>query len=72
MPKRLFVCRDEQPLLAAAMNSLLLAVAPARPDQLCGLAACESPVPRRPFWRQRDPNEPIVQVLLGMMIDRGP
>ena len=71
MPKWPLVRRDQLSLLATAVNSLLLAVPPACPDQLRGLATREPTVPRRSFWRQRDPHESVVKVLLGVMIDRG-
>jgi len=53
------------------MHGLLLAVPPAGPDQHRGLGAREPTVPRPSFLGQRDANQTVVQVLLGMMVDRG-
>ena len=71
MPKRSLLRRDQPSFLATSMDGLPLEVGPARPEQLCGFAAREPPVPRRPFWRRCHWDGPIVQALVGTMIDRG-
>src|SRR5271156_2509075 len=70
IPKRSLVRRDQPSFLATSMDGLPLEVAPARPEQLCGFAAREPPVPRRPFRRLCHSSETVVQALLGMMIGR--
>jgi len=70
-PKWSLVRCDQLSFLATAMHGLLLAVPPAGPDQHRGLGAREPTVPRPSFLGQRDANQTVVQVLLGMMVDRG-
>jgi hypothetical protein len=70
MPKRPLVGLNRLPLLAAAVHGLLFAVPPTRPDQLCGFVAGQPAVARRSLRRQSHPYDAVVEVLLGVMVDR--
>lgn len=54
------------------MKCLLLAVAPAMPNQGCRFIAGEPPVAVLTFRGKRNADGPPMKTFLGMMIDRGP
>src|ERR1700722_5436454 len=70
MPKRPLVGFDQLSLLPAAVHGLLFTIPPACPDQSRSFVTGQPTVPRRSLWRQRYPHGAVVEVLLGVMVDR--
>ncbi|WP_349630032.1 hypothetical protein [Bradyrhizobium tropiciagri] len=53
------------------MDSLLFAIAPTLPNQGCRLSACQPPIARLAFRRERYANRAPVKALFCMMVDCG-
>jgi hypothetical protein len=51
------------------MDRLFFAIPPTMPDQDCCFFACQPPVTRLAFWRQRHAHDTSMKAFLGMVID---
>lgn len=63
---------DRLAFVPATVGRVLLAISPAGPNQLRGLIAGQPSVARAALSGQCDPDNAVVQIFLGMVIDRGP